>query len=170
MTSIVRSIQIDRPVDEVWDFVHDLDKEALWQTTLAESEQLTEGPMRVGTRVRQVRHFLGLRIPMEWEVTEYEPSTRSAIKSVSGPVPLSGSYVLEPKDGGTRLTVSGELDAHGLFMLAEPVFARITGRELESNLGHLKDLLEAGGGGAEGPAAVLSDERVLHGRPASLLP
>ena len=41
------------------------------------------------------------------------------------------------------MTVSGELDAHGVFKLAEPVFARITGRELEANLGHLKDLLEA---------------------------
>jgi uncharacterized membrane protein len=145
MTSIVRSIQIHRPVDEVWGFVHDLDKEGLWQTTLVESEQLTEGPMRRGTRVRQVRHFLGLKIPMEWEVTEYEPPVRSAIKSVSGPVPLSGSYVLEPQNGGTQFIVSGELDAHGLFKLAEPVFARITGRELDANLGHLKDLLEADG-------------------------
>jgi hypothetical protein len=39
--------------------------------------------------------------------------------------------------------VTGELDAHGAFKLAEPVFARITSRELEANLGHLKDLLEA---------------------------
>ena len=59
-------------------------------------------------------------------------------------MPLNGRYVLEPADGGTRLTVIGELDAHGLFKLAEPVFARMTGRELESNLGHLKDRLEAG--------------------------
>ena len=40
--------------------------------------------------------------------------------------------------------MTGELDAHGFFKLAEPVFARIAGRELESNLGHLKDILEAG--------------------------
>jgi hypothetical protein len=63
---------------------------------------------------------------------------------VSGPVPLSGTYAFEAVNGGTRFTVTGELDAHGFFKLAEPVFARITGRELESNLGHLKDLLEAG--------------------------
>ena len=144
MTSVTRSIEINRPIGEVWEFVHDLAKAGLWQTTLVESEQLTDGPMRVGTQARQVRHFLGLRIPMEWEVTEYEPSTRSAIRSISGPVPLSGSYALEPQNGGTKLTVNGELDAHGLFKLAEPVFARITGRELEANLGHLKDLLEAG--------------------------
>ena len=143
MTKIQSSIVIDRPIDEVFEFTHDPTKDALWQTTLVESKQVTEGPMGVGTRLRQVRHFLGLRIEMALEVTEYEPNGRSAVKTVSGPVPLSGSYVLEPVDGATRLTVAGELDAHGLFKLAEPVFARITGRELEANLGHLKDLLEA---------------------------
>ena len=143
MTKIERSVVIGRPVDEVWEFVHDIANDRLWQTTLVESEQLTDGPMGVGTRVREVRHFLGLKVELAWEVTEFEPNRRSAIKGVSGPVPLSGGYLLEPLEDGTRFTVRGELDAHGLFKLAEPVFARITSRELEANLGHLKDLLEA---------------------------
>jgi carbon monoxide dehydrogenase subunit G len=161
MTKIERSIVIDRPVDEVWGFVHDTTKDALWQTTLAESEKLTEGPMRVGTKVREVRRFLGLRVELAWEVTEYEPTRTSAIRGVSGPIPLHGRYLLEPVGGGTRFTVSGELDAHGLFKLAEPVFARMTRRELEANLGHLKDLLEAEGP-VTNPATALADERVLR--------
>jgi uncharacterized membrane protein len=142
MTKIERSIVIDRPVEEVWIYIHDPSKDATWQATLLESEQLTDGPVGVGTRVREVRQFLGVRVEVAWEVTEYEPTSRSSIESVTGPVPFRGSYVLEPVNGGTKLTVVGELDAHGLFKLAEPVFARMTGRELESNLGHLKDLLE----------------------------
>src|SRR5438094_6864361 len=161
MTKIERSIVIDRPIDEVWAFVHDITKDRLWQTTLVESEQLTDGPMGVGTRVREVRQFLGLKVELAWEVTEFEPKTRSAIKGISGPVPLSGGYRLEPVDAGTRFTVSGELDAHGLFKLAEPVFARITRRELEANLGHLKDLLETEVAPASLTAA-LADERVLR--------
>jgi hypothetical protein len=58
---------IDRPVDEVWEFVHDIANDRLWQTTLIESEQLTDGPMGVGTRVREVRRFLGLKIELAWE-------------------------------------------------------------------------------------------------------
>ena len=149
MTKIERSIVIGWPVDDVWEFVHDVANDRLWQTTLAESEQLTDGPMGVGTRVREVRHFLGLRIESTWEMTEYEPNRTSAIRGVSGPIPLSGRYRVEAFEGGTRFTVTGELDAHGFFKLAEPLFARITGRELEANLGHLKDLLE-GGAPAEG--------------------
>ena len=63
--------------------------------------------------------------------------------AVAAGIPLSGSYLLEPLDGGTKLTVTGRLEANRLFQLAEPVFARMTSRELEASLGHLKDLLEA---------------------------
>jgi carbon monoxide dehydrogenase subunit G len=143
MTKIERSIVIERPVEEVWEFVHDPANDLLWQTTLTESEELTEGPMRVGTRVREVRRFLGVRIETAWEVTEYEPTTRSGIRATSGPIPFSGGYRLESTGSGTSFNVQGELDAHGVFKLAEPVFARIAGRELETNLAHLKDLLEA---------------------------
>jgi uncharacterized protein YndB with AHSA1/START domain len=143
VSRIERSVVIERPIQEVFDFVHDPAKDALWQTTLLESHPLDEGPLRAGSRVREVRRFLGIRLETSWEVTEYEPPTRSAIKSTSGPVSFSGGYALESLDGGTRFTVRGDLDAHGFFKLAEPVFARMATRELEANLGHLKDLLEA---------------------------
>lgn len=144
MTRVERSITIDRPVSEVFGYTHDLSDNALWQTTLVEIEPLFEGPIAVGSQWREVRKFIGKRIETVLELTEYEPNVHSAVRMVSGPVPLSGTYEYQAVNGGTRFTVAGELDAHGFFKLAEPVFARITGRELESNLGHLKDLLEAG--------------------------
>jgi hypothetical protein len=93
--------------------------------------------------VQEVRRFLGLQIPMTLELTEFEPTRKSSLEAVTGGIPLSGSYLLEPLDAGTRLTVTGEMEPHRLFKLAEPVFARMTSRELEASLGHLKDLLEA---------------------------
>jgi hypothetical protein len=144
MTTIERSIVIDRPLAEVFEFVHDPAKDAAWQTTLVESEPETEGPMRVGTRLREVRRFLGLRLELTRELTEYEPPTRSSFRTVSGLVPMTGAYVLEQADSATKLTATGELDAHGVFKLSQPVFARMAGRELEASLGHLRDLLEAG--------------------------
>jgi hypothetical protein len=143
MSKIERSIVIERPVSEVWDFVQDASKDAMWQTTLVESQVLTEGPRRVGTQVQEVRRFLGVQIPMTLELTEFEPERKSSLKAVTGGIPLSGGYLLEPQDSGTKLTVTGQLEAHRLFKLAEPVFSRMTTRELEASLGHLKDLLEA---------------------------
>jgi uncharacterized membrane protein len=142
VSKIERNVVIDRPIGELFEFVHDPTNDAKWQTTVTESHVLTEGPLRVGSQIREVRRFLGVRVELGFELTEYEPPTRSSVKSISGPFPFSGSYVLEPLDGATRFTVTGDIEAHGFFKLAEPVFARMAGRELETNLGHLKDLLE----------------------------
>jgi uncharacterized membrane protein len=143
MTRVERSIVIEKPVEDVWEFVHDTTKDALWQTTLVESQQLTDGPIDVGTTVREVRNFLGRRVEMTWQMTECKRNRRSSIQAVAGPVPLSGRYEFEPVGSATKLTVTGELDAHRLFKLAEPIFRQITARELEANLGHLKDLVES---------------------------
>jgi uncharacterized membrane protein len=62
MTRIERSIVIDRPADEVFDFTHDLKNNALWHTTLVGIRPLSDGPMRVGSRWREIRTFLGKRI------------------------------------------------------------------------------------------------------------
>jgi uncharacterized membrane protein len=143
MTQIERSIVIDRPVEDVFAFTHDISKNTLWQTTLVESKPLTDGPLQVGSRWQDARRFLGKRVETVMELTEYEPSRSSAMKMVEGPVPLEARYQLEPVNGSTKLTATGELDAHGFFKVAEPVFARMAARELESSLGHLKDLLES---------------------------
>ena len=160
MTKIERSIVIDQSVHDVFAFTHDLAKSPLWQSTLVELN--TDAPMRVGTRWREVRRFLGKRIETVIELTEYEPNRHSAITMVSGPIPLSGTFALEPVDGATRFTVTGELDAHGFFKLAEPVFARLATRELEANLNQLGQLLGSRNAPTS-PASALSDERVLLG-------
>ncbi len=100
--------------------------------------------MAVGTRVRETRRFLGLRFESEYEVTEWEPPTRSSVRATDGPIPGAGSYITEAVGRGTRFTMAFETDAHGFFRLAEPVFARMAAREISGMLGQLKDLLEAG--------------------------
>jgi uncharacterized membrane protein len=144
MSKIERIIVIERPIEEVFRFVHDPRNDASWQTTLIESTQLDEGPLGVGTHVRERRRFLGLQVEMTKEITEYEPTRMSAFKMVAGGAPMSGTYQLEPVDGATKLTATGYVEARGFFKMAEPLFTSMAGRELEASLGHLKELLEAG--------------------------
>ena len=42
--------------------------EPLWQTTLTEVQRLTDGPLGVGSRVSEARHFLGRRLETVWEM------------------------------------------------------------------------------------------------------
>jgi uncharacterized protein YndB with AHSA1/START domain len=135
------SVLIERPIEEVFAFLHDPANDPVWQTSLVESK--LSGPMGLGATLTEVRRFLGRQAELTFEITEYEPPTRSSMRAISGPVPMTAGYILEPAEGGTQVTMVGETDAHGFFRLAEPVFARMASRELEANAGHLKDLLEA---------------------------
>ncbi len=144
MITVELAETIDRPVEEVWAFTHDLSKSPLWQTTLVELRQLDDEPFGVGTRISETRRFLGLKIETVWECTALEPPRLSSIRSLSGPVRWGGSYILEPVGEGTRFTLSIEGEMSAYFRVTEPVLKRMTKREMEASMGHLKDILESG--------------------------
>jgi hypothetical protein len=49
----------------------------------------------------------------------------------------------EGHEGGTKVTIAGDLEATGFFKLAEPILTRIVKRQLVNDVATLKDLLEA---------------------------
>ena len=101
------------------------------------------GPVAVGTTGREVRQFLGRRMESTYEITEYEPNRKLGFKTTSGPIPMEGGYTLESAGGGTKLDFRIQGDADGFFKLAEPLLVRMVKRQVESDFGNLKDLLEA---------------------------
>ena len=88
---------------------------------------------------------MGRRIESTYEITQYEPSSKFGFKVISGPVPIAGSYSFESVEGGTKVNFTAEGDAGGFFKLAEPILARMVRRQVETDFGNLKDLLEAQG-------------------------
>jgi len=144
MTKFEHSVLIQRPLEEVWAYVMEPANDPVWQGPVIEVRRGAGEEMSVGSEIEEVMQFLGRRFEVTFTVTEHEPMRRSAVRVSSGPVPMNGSYRLDPVAGGTRFTMEGETEAHGLFKLAEPVFARMARREWESSCEVLKDLLEAG--------------------------
>ena len=86
--------------------------------------------------------FLGRRIEIASELTDYEEDRVLGFKSISGPIPVTGSYSFEPDGEGTKVTFTLQGEPGGFFKLAEPIVARSTQRQWETNLANLKDLLE----------------------------
>ena len=144
MTRIEHTLTIERPVDEVWDYLMDAHNDPVWMAHVVEVGRGADQPIEPGLEIDETVKFLGKRLAVTMKVTEHEPKRRSAIELTGSPVPGRGSYELEPVDGGTRLKATLETDAHGFFKLAEPVFARMARRETVASLENLKDILESG--------------------------
>jgi uncharacterized protein YndB with AHSA1/START domain len=134
------SVDVDRPPSEVFAYITDADRLPEWQSSAVEAHW--QGEKARGTRIREVRRFLGRRLETELEVTEYDPDRRFALKTVSGPVPFAVSQALEPRDGGTRLTFTGEGEPGGFFKLAEPVVGKVAERQFKNDFETMKDILE----------------------------
>jgi uncharacterized protein YndB with AHSA1/START domain len=144
MTKVAHSVTIDRPIEEVWEYAIDPRNDPVWQRNVVEVGRGADRPLEEGAEIEETFAFLGRRFPVTLVVTDHDRPRRSAVTVTGAPVAGRGAYELEPLDGGTRFTMTFEAEAHRLFKLAEPVFARLVRRDLASCCETLKDLLEAG--------------------------
>jgi uncharacterized protein YndB with AHSA1/START domain len=141
MASFEHTVEIERPVEEVFAFLAEPAHFPRWQPSLLEVRPHRSGPLRRGLEVTEVRRFLGRELETTWTCTEHRPSTRSVIESNEGPVPFRGTFRLEPVGPRTRFTWTVEIRGAAA-RLAGPLAARMTREELAVNTLRLKHLLE----------------------------
>ena len=141
MIRIQASVTINRPLEEVFRFMTNHQNALQWQSGLLEA-RVTNDVVGVGKTWVDVVQFLGRRIEIASELTEFEPLRAVGFKSTSGPIPIEGRYSYEPEGQGTKVTFTLQGEPGGFFKLAEPLVARSTQRQWETNLANLKDLME----------------------------
>ena len=105
---------------------------------------LGEPPLRQGSRVARVAHFLGKRIEYVNEVVALDPPHRLAMRSVAGPFPMAITYEFAAAPGGTRARIRVQGDAAGFYRLATPLLAAMVRRSVARDLRTLARLMEAG--------------------------
>jgi uncharacterized protein YndB with AHSA1/START domain len=143
MVRLEASVVINRSIEEVFAFVTDFENASQWMSELVEGKQTSEGPLGVGTTLSGVAIPLGRRVESTQKVVEYEPNSRFAYKSTSGPVASEDRYTLQSVAGGTKITREADAEMSGFFKLAEPLARRMMQRQFDTNFANLKDLLEA---------------------------
>ncbi len=136
---------IDRPADQVFAFLVDVDRAADWNPQVTEARKTSDGPLGVGTTLLYVGKFLGRRFESVSECTVYTPNERFSTKTISGPFHLEIENTLSSVDGGTKLATIYRGESRGFFKLAEPVIVRLTKKQFETATENLKALLEAEG-------------------------
>jgi carbon monoxide dehydrogenase subunit G len=136
------SVEIARPVHEVWEYLTDPECVPEWQSSATSSHQVSKGPMGVGTKLEDERRFLGRRARSEVEVTEYEPERLFTLHGISGPVRFTVRHRLADAGGGTRLDIQAEADPGGVSRFLRPMIDRAAEHELKADFARLKARLE----------------------------
>src|SRR3954466_9081191 len=138
------TVEIARPPEEVFAFVTDPAKLSVWQDA-GEVQQLTEGPVRAGTRFREVHKVMGRRRVGLTEVVECDPGRVFHIRVVEGP-PVDGRWEFAPtRSGGTRVTLTPLAHLSGRARVANRAMEQMTALVFHRFHRRLKRALERGG-------------------------
>ena len=144
MLTVEHSIVINRPIDQVFEYVTDVERIIEWIGPTIATKLTSESPRGVATTSSRSSQFLGRRIESEMETVEYEPNKLMVNKAISGPMPdFEERIAVESVDGGTKVTIRIEGEVGGLFKLATPILTRRARGQVANDAETLKDLLEA---------------------------
>ena len=146
MAVIETSVNINKPADEVFAFITNLDNQKKLSTYITGIE--VSGPLQVGTQYKIETTSMGNKIVTNNEVVAFEPGKKFGVKTFAPPPAsdVTNTYVLEASGGGTKLIL--QMDA----VLVPPGMPNMPGMEdmmkkqmvttLESTLGAMKKLIE----------------------------
>jgi uncharacterized membrane protein len=136
---------IARPRDEVAAFAADPDNAPRWYANIRSAEWRTPPPLRVGSRVAFVAHFLGRRLAYTYEIVEFVPGERLVMRTAEGPFPMETRYAWTAIDAArTRMTLRNRGEPSGFARWMAPFMAAAMRRANRKDLEQLRALLEAG--------------------------
>jgi carbon monoxide dehydrogenase subunit G len=140
VVTLEQTVEIARPAADVFAFLTDVERLPEWQSTV--SEVSVEGPLAEGTRIHDVREFMGRRAASTLEVSQLENPHAFALRVVEGPVRYEIDHELEEHEGRTRVTVRARAEVPGLLGLAARPLLKGAERQLRADLERLRSVLE----------------------------
>ena len=148
MATITKSIVVQRPADEVFAYLDDLEAHGEWQDGIESIKVVTEGPTHVGTEVEETRTVGGgQRVEMRWRVTEHDAGTRrSAFETIESKM-MKPSGVISVAQAGESSEVTFSFDPNpiGFGKVIAPLMRRNVVKTIDGDLARLKARLEGGG-------------------------
>ena len=107
-------------------------------------EQVSPGPLQVGTVYEETRMMRGNPTTTELKVVAYDPTMRTyAVSAEQSGLTATYRYTFQPEKGGTRINLVCETKGTGLKKLTAPLFAQILKKEDGDHLQNLKAAIEA---------------------------
>ncbi|HEX2122000.1 MAG TPA: SRPBCC family protein [Thermoanaerobaculia bacterium] len=140
---VVTHVEIARPRAEVFTYAADPGNAPEWYVNIEQVVWNTPPPVKLGSQVAFVAHFLGRRLSYTYAIVELVPGERLVMRTAQGPFPMETTYSFESTPaGGTRMTLRNRGNPSGFSRLVAPFLAAAMRRANAKDLSRLKHLLE----------------------------
>src|SRR5205814_9332947 len=118
MIRVVKDMQINRSVEDVFDFLADVRNETRWNPPVIRIEKTSPDPIGKGTRFTGLYKRLGI---LETKVTTFERPSRLSFHSVGRTLIFDFSFTLAPNPNGTAVHAVADIQLRGLMRLFAPL-------------------------------------------------
>jgi uncharacterized protein YndB with AHSA1/START domain len=136
------SVRIERPVDEVFEYVADPRNFPRWNSAVQEVHQTSSGTDGAGATYSMVRELPDGRAENDLEVLAVQRPTKFDIQTTSGPTPFVYQYSFTDEGSATLVELTAEVELGGLAGALGPLASRVVKRGVDSNFADLKRILE----------------------------
>lgn len=145
MRHIERAAELPATPERAFAFVADLANLPRWQSGVSRAEQMTDGPMAVGSTARVERTLLGQRIEADLRITELDPPRHMAMATEAGGMRVGVTLDVSPSGtDASRITFGMDIAGGGMLGGAmEGLVAGAAEQDLEASLARLRDVLAA---------------------------
>jgi uncharacterized protein YndB with AHSA1/START domain len=134
--------------DRAFAYLSDLTRHREWAINSLDVQQVTEGPVRVGSRFRSLGRQFGQAVEDEVVITAFEPNQRFEFESSGRGGAFRHAFLFEGAEGGTRLTkVMEAKQLRFPFSLTRPIADLFLGRRMAKDLQRIAARLEDGSEG-----------------------
>jgi hypothetical protein len=162
MTHVESTVTIARPVEEVFGFFLDFDKNAAQMDPSIKSVSRTPaGPTRSGTAFRFSQKIFGKMRDTITTFTSIEPNRKIEIAASFGPLRPRGAFTFAERNRGTTVTVLVNPNPVGPFKLLAPLFARVAQKIWRERFVRIKTALES----SSQSAALYERPESIHANP-----
>src|SRR5262249_10147849 len=143
MAHAEQTIVVNRPIQEVFDFVLDGSKNMLWRLGVTDIQAVPGKPAGAGAVYKQgLKGPGGGRIEGDYQIVEATPPKFIKFQVIAGPARPTGTYQFDTVANGTQVKFVLDYQTKGLQKLMEPMINRAM-REEVGSLTNLKAYLES---------------------------
>jgi uncharacterized protein YndB with AHSA1/START domain len=140
---VATDILIDVPRDRVAAYAANPENAPAWYVNIKTARATTSAPVKIGSEIEFIAHFLGRRLRYTYEVTEFVPGERLVMRTADGPFPMETTYTWESiTTDRTRMTLRNRGAPAGFSRLIAPFVRRAMRQANANDLKRLKAILE----------------------------
>ncbi|MFM7717920.1 MAG: SRPBCC family protein [Actinomycetota bacterium] len=124
MTVLRETLDVAKPLEEVFAFVGDFANSERWDPGVASAKKVGDGPIAIGTRYDLDVRFNERVLPMTYTVTAWDPPRRVVLEGRGPTVNATDEITFEAIPTGTRIRYMADLRLKGPLRILEPLMRR----------------------------------------------